>query len=109
MARRSFGSGCYPAGNSVRSEWFIVSHEDLFASLSASFEVVHSYYPARALDWHNRRVRQAYSRGRTAQLQVHGASARVRLTHPTVTKKRGSPSMLWKSSRKGAKTQRRMA
>ena len=32
-----------------------------------------------------RRVRQAYSRGRTTQLQVQGASARVRLTHPTAT------------------------
>ena len=32
-----------------------------------------------------RRVRQAYSRGRTLRLQLRGASARVRLTHPTST------------------------
>src|SRR5690349_12571570 len=37
----------------------------------------------RASSRNNRRVRQAYSRGRTTPLQLRGASARVRLTHPT--------------------------
>src|ERR1017187_6024926 len=45
----------------------------------------------------NRRVRQAYSRGRTMHLQLLGASARVRLTHPTL----GSvPAACWEAPRR---------
>ena len=57
--------------------------EDVHKAISHS-DVERINFPI-SLETGDRRVRQAYSRGRTMRLQGPGASARVRLTHPTVS------------------------
>ena len=48
-----------------------------------NFEITFCLSSLEEVDRRSRRVRQAYSRRRTTALHARGASARVRLTHPT--------------------------